>query len=598
MRLWVDKRGLAALLAVVTFALVIWNQRDVGIARDETVYFRAGDQYVAWWSDLVHARGAATKQAIGSHWGGADNNSEHPPLMKTLFGLSERIFHGGLGIDPITAYRIPSALLHALLIAMVFWWAASIWGAWEGLVAALLLLFMPRLLFHAGLACFDAPMVALWFLVVVAYQRALSSRRWAIVAGVAFGLALATKHNALLLPPALVVHALVVAWAAIRIDWRELVGHARTAPFGRKLPAYALAGLRTLGRRLTHEEAVALLAMALIGPLVLIALWPWLWFDTFAHVRDWLAFHLHHVHYNFEYLGQNWNHPPFPWHVVVITTLFTVPVVTLAAAALGTRVMVTRAWRERQRPVPTDATRPGLLLFLSAAAAMGPFLLGSTPIFGAEKHWAPAMPSFAIAAGVGAVWAGRQLAAALLDARTAWRARETQIETACIALVAAALVGAAAVETVHAQPYALSEYNALAGGAPGGADLGMNRQFWGYAAKGVLPFLRTQAPSALDPPRPVYSHDASPAWGWYQRDGEVLAGMPDAGPEQLGVDRSELAIVVHELHFNRHDYMIWKSYGTVQPVFVLRADGVPIVSVYRRPHRAAAAPASTTDRSR
>jgi hypothetical protein len=43
--------------------------------------------------------------------------------------------------------------------------------------------------------------------------------------------------------------------------------------------------------------------------------------------------------------------------------------------------------------------------------------------------------------------------------------------------------------------------------------------------------------------------------------------------------------VIHERHFNRHDYMIWASYGTVAPVFVLRHDGVPIVSVYRRPAR-------------
>jgi hypothetical protein len=144
---------------------------------------------------------------------------------------------------------------------------------------------------------------------------------------------------------------------------------------------------------------------------------------------------------------------------------------------------------------------------------------------------------------------------------------------------------AAAVETAAAQPYALTWYNALAGGAPGGADHGMNRQFWGVAARGVLPFLATQAPPAGQPARPVYSHDAAPAWGAYVRDGLLPASLPDAGGEQVGVARSDLAIVVHERHFNRHDYLIWSSYGTVQPVFVLRSDGVPIVSVYRRPRR-------------
>ena len=46
---------------------------------------------------------------------------------------------------------------------------------------------------------------------------------------------------------------------------------------------------------------------------------------------------------------------------------------------------------------------------------------------------------------------------------------------------------------------------------------------------------------------------------------------PDAGHEYDGISRSKLAIVIHEKHFNPHDYLIWKSYGTTQPVFVLRS---------------------------
>jgi hypothetical protein len=208
---------------------------------------------------------------------------------------------------------------------------------------------------------------------------------------------------------------------------------------------------------------------------------------------------------------------------------------------------------------------------------MGPFFLGSTPIFGAEKHWAPAIPTICIAAAVGAVWAGRALFAYV----SALKPIDARFERAAIAIVGGAIVLAAAVETVTAQPYALTWYNALAGGAAGGADLGMNRQFWGVAARGVLPILDANAaPTGVTP---VYSHDASPAWGMYQRLGLVGKELPDAGMEQGGIDHSKLAIVIHERHFNRHDYMIWKSYGTTRPIFVLRADGVPIVSVYKRP---------------
>jgi hypothetical protein len=126
-------------------------------------------------------------------------------------------------------------------------------------------------------------------------------------------------------------------------------------------------------------------------------------------------------------------------------------------------------------------------------------------------------------------------------------------------------------------PYALTWYSALAGGAPGGADLGMNRQFWGVAARGVL----------ADLPRlgkgPVYSHDASPAWSWYQKLGLLPSGYHDSGQEVSGIAASKEALVIHELHFNRHDYLIWKAYNTVRPALVLRSAGVPIVSVYARP---------------
>ena len=111
----------------------------------------------------------------------------------------------------------------------------------------------------------------------------------------------------------------------------------------------------------------------------------------------------------------------------------------------------------------------------------------------------------------------------------------------------------------------------------------MNRQFWGVAMRGMLPRLAAEARPAG--PTYVYTHDASPAWGLYQREGLVPPTLLDAGREQAGIERSDLAVVIHELHFRRHDYLIWSSYRTVQPIYVLTSDGVPIASVYRRPPR-------------
>jgi hypothetical protein len=570
---WI-RRGVGLAIALASFVLVVRNQHDVGIARDETVYMSTGSSYARWWMDLFTGTdGTVTEKRINATFGGAPGggtNSEHPPLVKTLMGFSEHVFHDKLGwTDELTAYRLPGAALNALLVYLVFAMTGAIWGFAEAIVAALLTVCLPRAFFHAGLGCFDAPIAALWFATVYAYWRALATRRWAYVAGVVFGLALATKHNALLLPFAIGLHYLHVAFhSQPRAPGERRGAAAHVAAFGRRL-----------GQGFVRLRPSVVIAMAVLGPLVLIALWPWLWFDPIDHISKWIGFHLDHTHYNFEYLGHNWNAPPFPWHVALVTTLLTVPVVTLVSAGIGTGVLAVRA----KRRAAADAARaPGILLALSAAASMGPFFLGSTPIFGAEKHWMPAIPSLCIAAGIGVIWAARA-AVRTLAPKLPWiEARRRVVCIATCAVLGTLVVAAAAIETRHAQPYALTSYNALAGGAPGGADLGMNRQFWGVSASGVLPYLAEHPPAQGQVAR-VYSHDASMAWGWYRKYGLLSDRQPDSGHENAGVMNSQWAMVIHELHFNRHDYLIWDAYKTVRPVFVLRFDGVPIVSLYRRP---------------
>jgi hypothetical protein len=135
-------------------------------------------------------------------------------------------------------------------------------------------------------------------------------------------------------------------------------------------------------------------------------------------------------------------------------------------------------------------------------------------------------------------------------------------------------------EVRRSHPYGLSHYNLLAGGPTGGATLGMNRQFWGYAVRGIFPWLNEHASAQ----RPIYFHDAN----WYQiqmsqKDGLLQRGLVDAGMEEAGVRASDIALVIHEKHFNKYEYWIWDAFGTTRPSFVLTHEGVPIVSVYERP---------------
>jgi hypothetical protein len=603
--------AVATLLAAATCTWVLAAQREVGLARDETVYMHHGSRYADWWIGLARGQDDMTTAAvITRHFGGrgaTDGNREHPPLMKTLFGLSERLFHQELGwLDRISAYRLPSAAMHGVLVALIYIFAGALWGHGVGLLAALFTLLLPRPFFHAGLATFDGAVVTVWLAVLLAYWQALSSRRWCLWLGVAYGVALATKHNAWFLPAVIVPHYL---WVSL-MRGRALAGAGDAGPAG---PDRILGRVRSwprwTWRGALATQPLVFVSLLVLGPLVLIALWPWLWFDTSTHLAAWVKFHLHHVHYNFEYLGVNRNAAPYPWHVPVVTTLLVVPVVTtLAALAGGILMIAARTWPWVARVCPGlcgaasgtaagaasgTAARggspgsvrrdaPALLLLLSAAVAMGPFLIGRAPIFGAEKHWAPAMPTLCILAALGLVAIARLAVHALVAAGWLAEPRARRARPVVIALLAVTSLAAAAIETVRAQPYALTCYNALAGGAPGGADLGMNRQFWGYAVRGVLPYLNQLAPTAGQRTKPVYTHDASPAWPMYRSEGLLAPNLPDAGHERQGVTRSAIALVVHERHFLRHSYMIWDVYGTVQPAYVLTFQGVPIVSVYVR----------------
>jgi hypothetical protein len=69
------------------------------------------------------------------------------------------------------------------------------------------------------------------------------------------------------------------------------------------------------------------------------------------------------------------------------------------------------------------------------------------------------------------------------------------------------------------------------------------------------------------------------AWAMMQRDGLIPSNIRSAP----SMSTANLVLVHHEAHFNEVDYQVWVAYGSVQPAFVLRYDGVPIISVYENP---------------
>ena len=550
---WRD-HAIGAALAVAYVAWLLTGARALGFPRDEGVYFRAGADYFRWWRLLWDHSDQALKQgAIDSAFG---NNHEHPSLMKTLFGASEWFLHEKWHVfeDASTAFRLPAMAAAGVMLWVTYVFGARAYDRRAGLVAAMLLGLMPRIFFHAHLACFDVPIASMWILCIYVYWRAQDRPThvgWMIAAGVVYGLALDTKHNAWFLPAVLVPHAL---WVLVSRALRE--------------------------RRFVFPGS--LVAMALIGPAVCVLLWPYLWHDTRARVEWWINFHAHHDYYNIEFLGKNYFGPPSPKSDVPVMVLATVPGITLLLFLVGgvERVRVAlhrlRSWvLERVHfppaaPSMRDPRETDLLLALSIAVAIGPFFLSKTPIFGATKHWLPAYPALAILAGRGFVLVAEAMRRTLPDLKgSRWIAAQA-------ALVACVTVGPLAI-TAHSHPFGLSTYVPLVGGTPGGADLGLNRQFWGYTTESAATeYLDDKAPRRAT----VFIHDTTgEAWARMQEEGRVRGDLRAAWTPS----EAQFALVQHELHMSEVDYSIWVAYGTDAPVYIVEHDGVPIVSIYERP---------------
>ncbi|MDP9035796.1 MAG: glycosyltransferase family 39 protein [Myxococcota bacterium] len=550
-------------LSTAYFVWLFVTARSLGFPRDEALYFRAGSAYALWWRSLFeHGQDALKQNAIDAAW---SINHEHPALMKTLFGLSCWLFHEKWHVvsDASTAYRLPAMAMAAITVWTTYLFGARAWSRRAGGAGALLFALMPRVFFHSHLACFDVPITAMWIVCLYVHWRAQERRRlwWAIATGLVFGLALETKHNAWMLPAALVPHALFVHRRAI---WRGLRAGRVSLPS-------------------------SLVSMAVVGPVVFYALWPYLWNDTIERLQWYVNFHLNHEYYNLEFLGKNYFGPPSPKSYLPVMVLATVPAVTLVLFAVGAVERATiatgraRAWvthrlgkqtdaQSRWPSAPRDPRATDLLLALSLVVAIGPFFLPKTPIFGGTKHWLPAYPVLALLAGRGfdrAVAAMRQAMPVRFGA-SAWRSRLFEV-----GLLASVVVGPLAI-TIHSHPFGLSTYVPLVGGTAGGADLGLNRQFWGYTSQSAAEeYLNASAPRAAT----VFIHDTTwDAWARMQEEGRVRSDLRAVGTPA----EAAIALVEHELHMNEVDYSIWVADGTDAPVYVVRHDGVPIVSVYER----------------
>lgn len=521
--------------------LLLAATSDQGFVRDEGYYFRAARDYHRWFEELWRNIGdgvelsftdAALRRGFGF-------NTEHPGLVKIAMGFTWKIFHAWLGwVGHADGYRLASMLLVCVGNAFTYLLGARFFSRPVGMLGVLFLLASPHVFYHAHLACFDGPIMGLTVLVTYAFWRSLRSRAWVIGVGLAWGVALAAKHNATFLPV-----TLAVAYAGARAcDFRLVRGALR-------LP----------------DLPFAFIAMALLGPLVFFLFYPYGWHDPIQRIGDYYGYHLHHEHYPVEYFGTLQVAPPFPLHFPFVMSGVTIPLVILACGTLGLAVMLGRIvvslWRARTVTSVTDEIGPWLLV---TATLVPPMLIAlpTVPIFGGTKHWITMMPFFCLLAAW-VVWNAAQLAFERLD-RTRW------VAAAALVVVAVLLP---VIETARSHPLGHTYFNELAGGHQGGAALGMSRTFWGGDGRGLLDRLNREAVKGARVFTDRMNQDDFMA---YQRDGLLRADLLWV----IDLRRANWALINHQREYRDNEYEVWSLTGRRQPIAVLQPDGVAIASLY------------------
>jgi hypothetical protein len=175
-------------------------------------------------------------------------NPEHPPLIKAIATVPllpldlrlpplqpgffknatyidgrELLFRNGpqYPVDTLVFRARMAAMSFALLLALlVFFAAREMFGDEAGLLALLLLVFEPNIVAHGAYVTTDTGLACFLFAAVYAFYRYVTapSGMRLVVAGLAAGLALASKHSAVLLLPILVL--LAAGAVALRSGWK------------------------------------------------------------------------------------------------------------------------------------------------------------------------------------------------------------------------------------------------------------------------------------------------------------------------------------------------------------------------------------------
>lgn len=457
-----------------------------------------------------------------------ETDSGHPPLSDIISSFFNLVLFQKLGlINDIDAYRVYGIVLSAILVGVIYWWATKIYGKFAGIVAALSLSLYPLFWSHTHFNTDkDIPETVFYSLLLFSVWRAvaLKSWKWLLVSGVIFGLALGTKFN--------ILFAIFVI-----------------------LPWLVFIFFKGVLKKLKLSFFLAAPLAILMGIIIFIGTWPYLWQDIFGNLAKVVSFYkglglTTDTSRLLPFLGVN----TYPIQTVIYST----PPVILALFLIG----VVALWGQLKK----EKEKASVLILLWFLAPIIRVSLRGTNIHGGIRQIMEFIPAMALIAGLG----GEALKSSLIKI---FKFKKIIYSSLIVLVLFVPLL----VTLVRLHPSEEFYFNFLIGGLRGAKQ--RNYPYWGEnygspyrkavewinqnaeaGAKVVFPYeLMMNIPRIFFRPDLEFSNVLRSG---YLRQGEYAIGLIYQGVE----DRS-----YYDMYLNRF----------LEPVYQTLVDGVPILKVWK-----------------
>ncbi len=423
-------------LFTVSFLSVFLTQDDYGPHWDAHTYYPPASRFGMW---------------MRSHWTGEDVpsisdidayfpwNRDHPPLGKILMGMTYALFAKTIGEADATGLAV--LLCFATLVSTVFLVCHDSMGFMPALFGAMMMWFMPRVFCHAHLIALDLIVTPLILISVFAFAKNASRKLGFIVPGLCLGLALLTKLQAAFVP---LILCFWLVWGCLLE--KDQKNQRMWTPW------------------------INLLLSGLLGMVILIAGWPFLWGDMRGNLKIYWEFLSVRKDLDVFYFGQRtagWTYP-------FVMTLITTP-----PAALITALFATRSFLQRKAHPSTRLWLCGIVVPLAVIAMPG------VKRYDGIRLFMPFLPFLVCLSA-----AGFRTILRHIEIRIPTVARQKILALAFLVL----LPGSALIELIIYHPHQIVYYSPLIGGFPGAYLAGMDADYLGLCIQESLPVVHARVP--------------------------------------------------------------------------------------------------------